>query len=123
MFHAILIAQTTWIEGIAQMNTITTVSRQWASRPADERFCSLDDLLAHYATQRRQSHEVTVQTRQLESRPAGDMVSGIEVYGPNGHGYEPTHWGFGQLATLAGAPAGYLRTLPAPMGYSFWKNV
>lgn len=97
------------------MNTITTVSRQWASRPDDERFCSLNDLLAHYATQRRQSREVTVQTRQLEVRPAGDMISDIEVYGPNGHGYEPTHWGFGQLATLAGAPAGYLRTLPAPI--------
>jgi hypothetical protein len=33
----------------------------------------------------------------------------------HGVGHEPTHWSFGQLATLAEAPAGYLRTLPSPM--------
>ena len=27
----------------------------------------------------------------------------------------PTHWNFGQLASLAGAPAAYLRGLPAPL--------
>jgi hypothetical protein len=27
----------------------------------------------------------------------------------------PTHWSFGQLASLVGAPAGYLRDLPAPL--------
>lgn len=27
----------------------------------------------------------------------------------------PTHWSFGQLASLVGAPAAYLRQLPAPL--------
>jgi hypothetical protein len=27
----------------------------------------------------------------------------------------PTHWSFGQLASLVGAPSGYLRDLPAPL--------
>src|SRR5215475_6087315 len=27
----------------------------------------------------------------------------------------PTHWSFGQLASLIGAPAAYLRELPAPL--------
>ena len=27
----------------------------------------------------------------------------------------PTHWSFGQLAGLVGAPAAYLRQLPAPL--------
>ena len=27
----------------------------------------------------------------------------------------PTHWSFGQISSLAGAPAGYLRDLPAPL--------
>ncbi len=27
----------------------------------------------------------------------------------------PTHWSFGQMASLVGAPAGYLRQLPAPL--------
>ena len=28
----------------------------------------------------------------------------------------PTNWSFGQLSQLAGAPAGYLKDLPAPLG-------
>ncbi len=28
---------------------------------------------------------------------------------------DATHWSFGQLASLVGAPAGYLRGLPAPI--------
>ena len=27
----------------------------------------------------------------------------------------PTHWSFGQMCSLVGAPAGYLRQLPAPL--------
>jgi hypothetical protein len=27
----------------------------------------------------------------------------------------PTHWSFGQFASLIGAPASYLRQLPAPL--------
>ena len=31
------------------------------------------------------------------------------------HPVAPTHWSFGQLAALVGAPAAYLRQLPAPL--------
>ena len=91
-------------------------SRQWSSRPDDQRFTSLDLLHAHTMEQRRNSAAKVVSSRALEIRPAeNDEIKGIEVHGPNGHGYLPTHWSFGQLATLAAAPAGYLRTLPAPI--------
>ena len=43
---------------------------------------------------------------------------------------EPTHWSFGQIAGLVGAPANYLRDLPAPIvadcvnyGLRFNRNV
>jgi len=39
----------------------------------------------------------------------------IQITGPNGHAYTPSNWAFGQLAALAGAPAGYMRNLPAPL--------
>ena len=91
-------------------------SRQWASRPDDQRFTSLVDLHAHVALQRQQSASKVISSRSLEFRPAADDArQGLEVYGPNGVGFQTTHWSFGQLATLAGAPAGYLRTLPAPI--------
>jgi hypothetical protein len=90
-------------------------SRQWASRPADERFTSLIDLLDHTATQKARSRAVVTSNRQLEAIvPDGDHKS-LLVQGMNGVPYSPTHLAFGQLATLAGAPAGYLRTLPAPL--------
>lgn len=89
-------------------------SHQWASRPADERFTSLDAMQAHFAITRRNSREVTAATSKLEVIPTPDN-KGVLVRGANGHAYAPTNWSFGQLSQLAEAPAGYLRTLPAPV--------
>lgn len=98
------------------MSTITTASRQWASRPADERFTSLLDMSDHFHNVRNNSRPVVCSSRKLEVRPSeGDEMKGLQVFGPNGVGYAPTNWSFGQLAQLAEAPAGYLRTLPAPI--------
>jgi len=36
------------------------------------------------------------------------------IEGPTGPA-EPTHWSFGQIASLVGAPANYLRDMPAPI--------
>jgi hypothetical protein len=35
----------------------------------------------------------------------------------------PTHWSFGQLCYLVGAPSGYLRDLPAPWPGSTFSMV
>lgn len=91
-------------------------SQQWASRPADERFTSLVDMHQHFETIRNQSRQVVVSTRKINAEPASDNQNkGLVITGPNGHAYAPSHWAFGQLASLAEAPAGYLRTLPAPI--------
>jgi hypothetical protein len=96
-------------------NTVLTqASRQWSSRPADERFTSLLDMRDHMATIRERSRNVIVPSRRIEVRPTADD-KGLEIWGPNGVGYSPTHYAFGQLAQRAEAPAGYLRKLPAPM--------
>jgi len=98
------------------MTTLMKANQQWASRPDDERFTSLDALYGHVNHLRNASSGKVVSSRQLEARPdPNDSVTGIEVFGPNGHGFAPTHYAFGQLAARAGAPAGYLRTLPAPI--------
>lgn len=98
------------------MTILTQASRQWASRPSDERFTSLLEMGAAMNYARQQSAAKVVSSRQITVRPAAsDEVKGIEVLGPNGNAVTPTHWSFGQLAQLAGAPAGYLRKLPAPI--------
>ena len=97
------------------MSTITTASQQWASRPDDERFTSLIDLSDHFHRVRELSASKVVTTRQISVEPVEGQRNGLQVVGPNGNGYAPTHWSFGQLASLAKAPAGYLRTLPGPL--------
>jgi hypothetical protein len=90
-------------------------SRQWASRPSDERFVSLDDLVAHTAHQRDISTSRVISSRKIEAAPieGDDARKSLVVVGPDGNPAVPTHWSFGQLAARVDAPAGYLRSLPA----------
>lgn len=96
------------------MTTLMQASHQWSTRPDDERFLSLDQMGAHFELIRQQSRAVVASSRKIEAVPTADN-KGMEIFGPNGHAYAPTHFSFGQLATLAGAPGGYLRKLPAPI--------
>lgn len=97
------------------MTTLMQASTQWATRPADERFTSLDDLLAHCQHQRDISKGMAVPSRKLSAAPIEDDPTrkSLVVLGPDGTPSVPTHWAFGQLASRVGAPASYLRTLPA----------
>lgn len=86
-------------------------------------------MAAHFETIRGQSREVVVPSRRIHANPTVDN-KGIEILGPNGSAYAPTHWSFGQLAALSEAPAGYLRTLPSPIaadcinyGLQFKRNI
>lgn len=99
------------------MTTLTQASRQWASRPADQRFTSLDALVAHTEHQRAISRGLAVPSRGIEAQPVKDDETrrSLVVVGPDGAPSIPTHWAFGQLAARVGAPAGYLRSLPADL--------
>lgn len=94
------------------MSHLMQASNQWASRPADERFASLVDMQRTVRAFRENCHESVIASTRLECVPMADH-KGLTVMGPNSVQYAPTHWSFGQLAQLAEAPAGYLRTMPA----------
>lgn len=89
-------------------------SAQWSSRPDDERFESLTALQSHVHAQRENSKGVVLSTREFKAVPVGNAHTGLSVVTARGVAL-PTHWSFGQLSSLAGAPAGYLRTLPSEM--------
>src|SRR5882672_2982755 len=89
-------------------------SNQWATRPADERFTSLLDMHSHFVEQRQLSRAKVVASRNIHVLPEPDN-KGLLVAGPQGQGFAPTHWAFGQLAQLAEAPASYLRSIPSPL--------
>lgn len=100
------------------MNSNTTLmqaSRQWGSRPSDQRFTSLTEMHAFMQSVRRRSAAKVVSSRALTVHPLESDTEGLMVSGPNGTPVAPTHWAFSQLAQRAGAPAGYLRDLPAPI--------
>lgn len=98
------------------MATLMQASNQWATRPDDERYTSLFDMRDHFNNLRNHSREVVIGSRKIEARPdATNPHKGLEIVGPNGSAYAPTHWAFGQLAQLAEAPGGYLRTIAAPI--------
>lgn len=93
------------------------LSKQWISRPADERFLSLDDLFRAVKARTDATFEDRIETRGVEfiapEPKTLDDTHHMTVGLSNGREVAPTHWSFGQLAQLAGAPAGYLRKLPS----------
>jgi hypothetical protein len=101
----------------ATTNNLHECSRQWATRPDDQRFLTLDSLKASVLQRKRESWTATPATADLRVLPCdGDLA--VRVYDPT-HGEErqlaPSHWAFGQLAQYAQAPASYLRKLPAEL--------
>jgi hypothetical protein len=94
-----------------------TASRQWATRPSDERFVSLLDLQSHVNAQRARSRGKVVSSLGVTVLPDANDADhrGLLIAGPTGGVAAPSHFAFSQLANLAGAPAGYLRGLPAPL--------
>lgn len=98
------------------MTTLTQASQQWATRPSDQRFTSLLEMQTYTGAVRANSRAVVLPNRKLDFAPANDdQMRGLVVAGPNGHAATMSHWSFGQLCSLAGAPAGYLRNLPSPI--------
>lgn len=85
-------------------------SKEWSSRPQDEKFGSLEDL--HAAVVQRMARTATARAAwdALHVRPAED--GGALVLNGKTSAAELTHYSFGQLAARVGAPAGYLRGLP-----------
>lgn len=95
------------------MSNLYTASNQWMTRPADERFWGIRDLAAFLKRERQHSHERTV--------PLEDVIPAVHRGSVCLKGKKSdtpallTHWSFNQLCTYSGAPADYLRTLPAEL--------
>lgn len=85
-------------------------SAQWASRPNDERFESLQsmyDACKAYAVNSISSH-ARRDTLKLETQGTD-----LALIGSSGQAAKISHYAFGQLSRLAGAPAAFVRGLPS----------
>ncbi|QCI95199.1 DUF932 domain-containing protein [Novosphingobium sp. EMRT-2] len=101
---------------ISRGRNVNRVSSEWFSRPDDERFLSLTAL--HDSVRRRADRATTriVESRAVRVEARSDNPERLSLIVPGDERpIAPTNWSFGQLASLVGAPASYLRTLPAAL--------
>lgn len=92
------------------------VSSEWFNRPDDERYLSLSDLYAAVRSRSEHSKTRTVESAAIRVEARSDDAENLALILPGAdRPVSPTHWSFGQLAGLVGAPATYLRQLPAPL--------
>lgn len=94
------------------------LQKQWMARPHDERFTSLDELKQSVLDRAARCTEDRLEAKRVEFFAPTEIRTVEDTHPlmvglPDGTEVAPTHWSFGQLAQLAKAPAGYLRTLPS----------
>lgn len=92
---------------------ILDANKQWMTRPADQRFETLDSLRDSLSMRRNASRSVDMDLAEIRSKPTDDGKGIIINSGLTPA--LPSHWSFGQLSRLVGAPAEYLRSLPAEL--------
>lgn len=97
------------------VSTVTafTAHKEWAKRPPDERFDSVHSLYDAARIRRLRTEEHCIETVDFGTEAVSDDV--LALRDASGRPAALTHWSFEQLATIAGAPPKYLRTLPAPI--------
>lgn len=83
-------------------------SNEWAQRPVDQRFWTLEEMTRKCLEYRQESRRAVVNYRDLEVETDGDNMF---LTGKEGTPAKLNSWSFGQVVQRAGAPAGYLRTL------------
>ena len=101
---------------VSRGERIGRVSSEWFSRPDDERYLSLSELFAAVKGRAERSRTRTVESAAIRVEAHRDDPENLALVLPDAEApVAPTHWSFGQLASLVGAPAAYLRQLPAPL--------
>ncbi|WP_313324815.1 DUF932 domain-containing protein [Sphingobium yanoikuyae] len=92
------------------------VSSEWFSRPADERYLSLSELARSVRDRADRSRTRVVESALIHVEANRNDPERLALILPGTDtATAPTHWSFGQLASLVGAPAAYLRQLPATL--------
>ncbi|WP_064709457.1 hypothetical protein [Rhizobium bangladeshense] len=92
------------------------VSSEWFSRPDDERYLSLGELYGAVKSRAERAHARTVDSSSIRLEASRNNSERLELIVPgNRRPVAPTHWSYGQLCSLVGAPATYMRQLPASL--------
>jgi hypothetical protein len=94
------------------MSNLYAASHQWATRPDDERYESLQ---AMYDATKKYAHSSIQAKAPLSDLRVEAAGTDLRLIGKTGTAANLTHYSFGQLSRFAKAPAEYLRALPATL--------
>ena len=101
---------------VSRGERVGRVSSEWFSRPDDERYLGLTDLYDAVRRRADRAQARTVESRAVKVEAARDNAERLALLVPGrDEAVAPTHWSFGQLCGLVGAPSSYMRQLPAPL--------
>ncbi|ODT82497.1 MAG: DUF932 domain-containing protein [Pelagibacterium sp. SCN 64-44] len=101
---------------VSRGEQVGRVSSEWFKRPDDERYLSMSELYASVRGRTERSHTRTVESAAIRVEAHSNNPEHMTLILPGADApAAPTHWSFGQLSGLVGAPAAYLRQLPAPL--------
>jgi len=101
---------------VSRGQRVGRVSSEWFSRPDDERYLSLGDLARSVRSRSERSRTRVVESALIHVEASRNDPERLSLILPGADApVAPTHWSFGQLASQVGAPAAYLRQLPAPL--------
>jgi len=101
---------------VSRGDRIGRVSSEWFSRPDDERYLSLSDLYSAVKSRSERARTRTVESAEIRVEATRDNAERLALMVPGGRQpLAPTHWSYGQLCGLVGAPSTYMRQLPAPL--------
>ena len=91
---------------VSRGERIGRVSSEWFSRPADERYLSLSELMAAVKSRAERSRSRTVESAAVRVQASRKDAERLDLVLPGSdEPVSPTHWSFGQLAARVGAPA------------------
>src|SRR5260221_1118136 len=101
---------------VSRGERVGRVSWEWFSRPDDERYLSLTDLYGAVRRRAERAQTRTVESRAVKVEANRNSAERLALSVPGrDEPVAPTHWSFGQLCGLVGAPSSYMRQLPAPL--------
>jgi hypothetical protein len=101
---------------VSRGQRIGRVSSEWFARPDDERYLNLPELYEAVRGRAERAQARTVESRAIRVEANRDNPERLALSVPGrDEPVAPTHWSFGQLCTLVGAPTSYLRQLPAAL--------
>jgi hypothetical protein len=93
---------------------LSQASQQWATRPADQRFASLREMLLATILHAQHSSETTVELNRSEVVVGAD--GNLMLKTPHTPDLTFSHWGFQQFCNGVGSNARYMRSLKTEPG-------